>query len=253
MRTKKEIRPDGRPEVKVEVQRRHSDRLPMEVKIDLDAIRETAAKMNDLPCSPDAVVETIKSKIAAGEVDRIYAAMLDKYAQIAEKDANGDAFAFIEMEFLAFRQIMDDEVPDFRPDIHEDVLAAALSFKVRAQILVAGALTGKKRRACKFLSIPTPLVRKRNDALAAIQLAIVAAASRAKRIGSESYRLWRDALEVVTRRDFGADGDMRREDINRLTASLREANMILALDAMIADYQPLSAADGEGKEADDVL
>ena len=46
---------------------------------------------------------------------------------------------------------------------------------------------------------------------------------------------------------------MRREDINRLTASLREANMILALDAMIADYQPLSAADGEGKEADDVL
>ena len=253
MRPNKKRRPDGRTEVEVEVQRRHSDRLPMEVKIDLDAIRETAAKMNDLPCSPDAVVETIKSKIAAGEVDRIYAAMLDKYAQIAEKDANGDAFAFIEMEFLAFRQIMDDEVPDFRPDIHEDVLAAALSFKVRAQILVAGALTGKKRRACKFLSIPTPLVRKRNDALAAIQLAIVAAASRAKRIGAESYRLWRDALEVVTRRDFGVDGDMRREDINRLTASLREANMILALDAMIADYVPLSAANGEGKESDDVL
>ena len=44
---------------------------------------------------------------------------------------------------------------------------------------------------------------------------------------------------------------MKGEDVKRLVACLRAANMMLFLDAAIADYVPLSAADGEGKEAGD--
>ena len=253
MRTNKERRPAGRPEVKVEVQRRRSDRAPMTVEIDLDAIRATVVRMNDPDCDPDAAVATIQRKIADGEVDRLYTELLDKYQTIATAETGGDAFGFIEMEFLALRQIMDDEVPDFRPEIHEDILSAVLKFDVRLQLPVSEWTRGRKGRKSPTLSIPTPLLRKRNDAIAAIQLAILAAASRAKRIGSESYRLWRDALEALARKEHGAGGEMKAEDVKRLIASLRAANMMLFLDAAIAAYQPLSAADGEGKEPADVL
>ena len=253
MRTKKERRPDGRPEVKVEVQRRRSDLSPMTVEIDLDALRATAARMNDPACDPDAAVETVKRKIADGEVDRLYTALWDKYQTIAPSETNGDAFGFIEMEFLALRQIMDDEVPDFRPEIHEDILSAVLKFKVTIEMPVSDGKHGRKSRPSPTLGIPTPLVRKRKDAINAIQLAILAAASRAKRIGSESYRLWRDALEVIARNEYGARGEMKTEDVKRLVNSLRAANMMLFLDAAIANYVPLSAADDEGKETDDVL
>ncbi len=253
MRTNKERRPAGRPEVKVEVQRRRSDRAPMTVEIDLDAIRATVVRMNDPDCDPDAAVATIQRKIADGEVDRLYTELLDKYQTIATAETGGDAFGFIEMEFLALRQIMDDEVPDFRPEIHEDILSAVLKFDVRLQLPVSEGTRGRKGRKSPTLSIPTPLQRKRNDAIAAIQLAILAAASRAKRIGSESYRLWRDALEALARKEHGAGGEMKAEDVKRLIASLRAANMMLFLDAAIAAYQPLSAADGEGKEPADVL
>ena len=253
MRTSKERRPDGRPEVRVEVQRRRSDQSPMTVEIDLDAIRAAAVRMNDPACDPDAAVEAVKRKIAAGEVDRLYTAMVDEYLKIAPAETNGDAFGFIEMEFLALRQIMDDEVPDFRPEIHEDILSAVLKFKITIQMPVTEGTHGKKRRPCATLGIPTPLARKRNDAINAIQLAIIAAANRARRIGSESYRLWRDALEVVAKNEFGAGGEMKGEDIKRLISCLQAANMMLFLDAAIASYVPLSAPDGEGKEADDVL
>lgn len=253
MRTNKERRPAGRPEVKVEVQRRRSDRAPMTVEIDLDAIRATVVRMNDPDCDPDAAVATIQRKIADGEVDRLYTELLDKYQTIATAETGGDAFGFIEMEFLALRQIMDDEVPDFRPEIHEDILSAVLKFDVRLQLPVSEGTRGRKGRKSPTLSIPTPLLRKRNDAIAAIQLAVLAAASRAKRIGSESYRLWRDALEALARKEHGAGGEMKAEDVKRLIASLRAANMMLFLDAAIAAYQPLSAADGEGKEPADVL
>ena len=109
--------PNGRPEVEVGVQRRRSDIAPMTVEIDLDALRATAARINDPACDPDAVVETVRRKIDAGEVDRLYTAMMDEYRTIAPGETGGDAFGFIEMEFLALRQIMDDEVPDFRPEI----------------------------------------------------------------------------------------------------------------------------------------
>ena len=253
MRMNKERRPDGRSEVKVKVQRRRSDQSPMTVEIDLDAIRAAAARMNDFASDPDAAVEIIKRKIADGEVDRLYTAMVDEYQKIAPAETSGDAFGFIEMEFLALRQIMDDEVPDFRPEIHEDILSAVLKFKVMIQMPVSEKMHGRKRRPSTMLGIPTPLVRKRNDAIYAIKLAIVAAASRARRIGSESYRLWRDALEVVAKNEFGAGGEMKAEDVKRLITSLRAANMMLFLDAAIANYVPLSAADGEGKEADDAL
>lgn len=253
MRTNKERRPAGRPEVKVEVQRRRSDRAPMTVEIDLDAIRATVVRMNDPDCDPDAAVATIQRKIADGEVGRLYTELLDKYQTIATAETGGDAFGFIEMEFLALRQIMDDEVPDFRPEIHEDILSAVLKFDVRLQLPVSEGTRGRKGRKSPTLSIPTPLLRKRNDAIAAIQLAVLAAASRAKRIGSESYRLWRDALEALARKEHGAGGEMKAEDVKRLIASLRAANMMLFLDAAIAAYQPLSAADGEGKEPADVL
>ena len=253
MRTNKERRPAGRPEVKVEVQRRRSDRAPMTVEIDLDAIRATVVRMNDPDCDPDAAVATIQRKIADGEVDRLYTELLDKYQTIATAETGGDAFGFIEMEFLALRQIMDDEVPDFRPEIHEDILSVVLKFDVRLQLPVSEGTRGRKGRKSPTLSIPTPLLRKRNDAIAAIQLAVLAAASRAKRIGSESYRLWRDALEALARKEHGAGGEMKAEDVKRLIASLRAANMMLFLDAAIAAYQPLSAADGEGKEPADVL
>ena len=225
----------------------------MTVKIDLDAIRATAARMNDPTCDPDAAVETVKRKIADGEADRLYTALMDEYRTIAPKETNGDAFGFIEMEFLALRQIMDDEVPDFRPEIHENILAAVLKFKVMIQMPVSDGTHGKKRRSCPTLRIPTPLLRKRNDAIAAIQLAILAAASRAKRIGSESYRLWRDALEVIASKEDGSGGEMTGENVKRLLACLRAANMMLFLDAAIADYVPLTRTDDEGKEADDVL
>ena len=253
MRTNKERRPAGRPEVKVEVQRRRSDQAPMTVEIDLDAIRATVVRMNDPDCDPDAAVATIQRKIADGEVDRLYTELLDKYQTIATAETGGDAFGFIEMEFLALRQIMDDEVPDFRPEIHEDILSAVLKFDVRLQLPVSEGSRGRKGRKSPTLSIPTPLLRKRNDAIAAIQLAVLAAASRAKRIGSESYRLWRDALEALARKEHGAGGEMKAEDVKRLIASLRAANMMLFLDAAIAAYQPLSAADGEGKDPADVL
>ena len=253
MRTKKERRPDGRPEVTVNVQCRQSDKLPMTVEIDLDALRATAARMNDPACNPDVAVETVKRKIADGEVDRLYTALMDKYQAIAPMETDGDAFGFIEMEFLALRQIMDDEVPDFRPEIHEDILSAVLKFKVTIEMPVSDGKHGRKSRPSPTLGIPTPLVRKRKDAINAIQLAILAAASRAKRIGSESYRLWRDALEVIARNEYGARGEMKTEDVKRLVNSLRAANMMLFLDAAIANYVPLSAADDEGKESDDVL
>ena len=225
----------------------------MTVEIDLDAIRATVVRMNDPDCDPDAAVATIQRKIADGEVDRLYTELLDKYQTIATAETGGDAFGFIEMEFLALRQIMDDEVPDFRPEIHEDILSAVLKFDVRLQLPVSEGTRGRKGRKSPTLSIPTPLQRKRNDAIAAIQPAILAAASRAKRIGSESYRLWRDALEALARKEHGAGGEMKAEDVKRLIASLRAANMMLFLDAAIAAYQPLSAADGEGKEPADVL
>lgn len=253
MRTKKKNRPDGRPEVKVEVQRRRSDLSPMTVEIDLDAIHAAAAKMKDFASDPDAAVAIIKRKIDDGEVDRLYKAMMEEYLKIAPAETNGDAFGFIEMEFLALRQIMDEEVPDFMPEIHEDILSAALKFKVKIQMPVSEKMHGGKIRPSSMLEIPTPLVRKRNDAIYAIKLAIVASASRAKRIGSESYRLWRDALEVVARKKIGAGGEMKAEDVKRLIDSLRAANMMLFLDAAIANYVPLSAADAEGKESDDVL
>ena len=251
MRTKVERQPNGRPEVTVGVRQRRSDKAPMTVEIDLDAIRATAARMNDPTCDPDAAVEIVKRKIAAGEADRLYTTMTDEYRAIAPGETGGDAFGFIEMEFLALRQIMDDETPDFRPEIHEDILSAVLKFKVNMQMSLSEGTRGKKRRRGASLWIPTPLLRKRNDAIAAIQLAILAAASRAKRIGSESYRLWRDALEVVARKEFGSGGEMSGEDIKRLLACLRAANMMLFLDAAIASYVPLSAANGEGEEADD--
>ena len=253
MRTKQEIGPDGRPGVKVEVQPRRSDQSPMTVEIDLDAIRANAARMNDPACDPDTAVENAKRKIADGEVDRLYTAMVDEYLKIAPAETKGDAFGFIEMEFLALRQIMDDEVPDFRPEIHEDILSAVLKFKVMLQLHIFEGTLGKKKRNGLAMFVPTPFVRKRNDAIYAIKLAIVAAASRAKRIGSESYRLWRDALEVIARNEYGASGEMKTEDVKRLVNSLRAANMMLFLDAAIANYVPLSAADDEGKESDDVL
>ena len=223
----------------------------MTVEIDLDALRAAAARMNDPACDPDATVETIQRKIADGEVDRLYTALWDKYQTIAPSETDGDAFGFIEMEFLALRQIMDDEVPDFRPEIHEDILSAVLKFKVTIEMPVSDGKHGRKSRPSPTLGIPTPLLRKRKDAINAIQLAILAAASRAKRIGSESYRLWRDALEVVAKKEFGAGGEMKGEDVKRLVACLRAANMMLFLDAAIADYVPLSAANGEGEEAGD--
>jgi hypothetical protein len=225
----------------------------MTVEVDLDALRATAARMNDPACDPDAVVETVRRKIDAGEVDRLYTAMMDEYMAIAPGETDGDAFGFIEMEFLALRQIMDDEVPDFRPEIHEDILSAVLKFKVMLQLHIFEGTLGKKKRNGLAMFVPTPFVRKRNDAIYAIKLAIVAAASRAKRIGSESYRLWRDALEVVARKEFGTGGEMKGEDVKRLIASLRAANMMLFLDAAIASYVPLSAEDDEGKEPDDVI
>lgn len=201
MRTKVERRPDGKPEVKVGVRRRRSDRTPMTVEIDLDALRDAAARMNDPACAPDAAVEIVRRKIAAGEADRLYAAMMDAYGAIAPKETGGDAFGFIEMEFLALRQIMDDEVPDFRPEIHEDILSAVLRFEVMMKMPLSEGTQGRKRRPGPSLRLPTPLLRKRNDAIAAIQLAILAAASRARRIGSESYRLCRGTL----RPDFKYD------------------------------------------------
>ena len=114
MRTKVKRKPNGRPEVEVDVQRRQSDRLPMTVEIDLDALRAAAARMNDPTCDPETAVETIQRKIAAGEADRLYTALMDEYRTIAPKETNGDAFGFIEMEFLALRQIMDDVVREIR-------------------------------------------------------------------------------------------------------------------------------------------
>lgn len=253
MRTKKERRPDGNPEVLVDVQPRHSERQPLTVEIDLDAIRAGIARRKDPACDPDATVETIKRKIAAGEVDRLYTAMMNEYIAIAPAETGGDAFGFIEMEFLALRKIMDDEVPDFRPEIHEAILSAVLKFKVNIQMPVSEGTHGRKKRPAATLGIPTPLRRKRNDAINAIQLAIIAAANRARRIGSESYRLWRDALEVVARKEFGDGGEMKADAVKRLIDCLRAANMMLFLDAAIAAYEPISAEDGEGKEADDVL
>ena len=253
MRTKVERLPNGNLAVTVNVHPRQSDKRHLTEEIDLDAIRAAAAKLKDFANDPDAAVETIKRKIADGEVGRLYTAMMEEYLTIAPTETNGDAFGFIEMEFLALRKIMDDEVPDFRPEIHEDILSAVLKFKVYAQIPISERMHGGKHRPSTLMAILTPLARKRDDAIYAIQLAIVAAASRAKRIGSESYRLWRDALEVVAKREYGACGEMKTEDINRLIACLRAANMMLFLDAAIANYVPLSAPDGEGKESDDVL
>ena len=85
------------------MQRRRSDIAPMTVEVDLDALRATAARMNDPACDPDAVVEAVRRKIDAGEVDRLYTALLDKYQAIAPAETDGDAFGFIEMEFLALR------------------------------------------------------------------------------------------------------------------------------------------------------
>ena len=83
-------------------------------------------------------------------------------------------------------------------------------------------------------------------------MAILAAASRAKRIGSDSYRLWRDALEVVAKKDFAGGGAMNSADIKNLIDNLKAANMMLFLDAAIADYVPLNATDGEEEEAGNV-
>lgn len=251
-KTKVETLPSGKKEVVVTVEpATHAS--PMIVEVDLDALRDTVARTNDPRCSPDAAVKMVEQKIAAGEIDRLYTAMLDEYVRIAPKEANGDALGFIEMEFLAIRQIMDDEVPDFRPEIHEDILSVALSFKVMMRVPVAEETRGRKRASLQWLRLPTPLVRMRNDAINAIRLAILAAASRARRIGSESYRLWRDALEVIALVKFTADGAMERNGIKRLVESLRAANLMLYLDAAIADYVPLNADGGEEPEARDVL
>jgi hypothetical protein len=223
---------------------------PMIVPLDLDALRDTVARMKDPACDPDAIVEAVKRKIAAGELDHIYTAKVNEYMAIATAETNGDVLGFIEMEFLALRQIMDDETHDFRPDLHEDLISAALSFKVDMELPIetGSATHAKKRRPQLALVLSTPLMRKRNDALNAIQVAILAAASRAKRIGSDSYRLWRDALEVVAAKEFAEGGAMRSNDIKRLIEKLKAANMMLFLDAAIADYVPLNATDGEGKE-----
>ena len=66
--------PNGRPEVEVGVQRRRSDIAPMTVEVDLDALRATAARMNDPACDPDAYYvgdtpvapEDLESLIASG-------------------------------------------------------------------------------------------------------------------------------------------------------------------------------------------
>ena len=224
---------------------------PMEVELDMDAVRATVARMENPSCDPDTAVAIIERKIAAGEVDRLYAELWGQYVKIAPEETNGDAFGFIEMEFLALRQIMDDEVPDFLPDLHEDILSAALSLKVKLRLPVTEEARPKKgHMTC---ALPTPLERKRNAAVTAIQLAILASASRARRIGSDSYGLWRDALEVVSLGQFAPDGSMPRESVRRLLDSLRAANRMLALDAQVASYVPAPSADAERGEADDVL
>lgn len=249
-----DIMPDGHPEATVFVDPEKHD-SPMTVTLDLDALHDTVARMNDPACNPDAVVETVKRKIDAGELDRIYTAKVNEYMAIATAETNGDVLGFIEMEFLALRQIMDDETHDFRPDLHEDLIAAALSFKeyIALPIETGPATRAKKRRPQLKLMLATPLLRKRNDAINAIQVAILAAASRAKRIGSDSYRLWRDALEVVAMKDFEEDGSMRSNDIKRLIEKLKAANMMLFLDAAIADYVPLNATDDKEKEDGNVF
>ncbi len=240
---------DGNPEATVFVTPKTHD-SPMVVTLDLDALHDTLARMKDPACDPDEAVEAVKRKIDAGELDRIYTAKVNEYMAIATAETNGDILGFIEMEFLALRQIMDDETHDFRPDLHEKLIEAALSFKVDMELPIeTGAATrAKKRRQQLALVLPTPLMRKRNDAINAIQVAILAAASRAKRIGSDSYRLWRDALEVVAKKDFAGGGAMESKDIKSLIEKLKAANMMLFLDAAIADYVPFNATDGEGKE-----
>ena len=251
---KVDLMPDGHPEATVFVDPKKHD-SPMTVTLNLDALHDTVARMKDPACDPDAVVEAVRRKIDAGELDRIYTAKVDEYMAIAAEETNGDVLGFIEMEFLALRQIMDDETRDFRPDLHEDLIAAALSFKVDMELPIetGSATRAKKRRPPLKLVLSTPLMRKRNDAINAIQVAILAAASRARRIGSDSYRLWRDALEVVAMKEFAEGGAMRPNDVKRLIEKLKAANMMLFLDAAIADYAPLDAANGEGKEDADVF
>ena len=241
--------PNGRKEVAVAVTPDARAKAPMEVEVDLDAVRATIAKMENPSCDPDAAAAMIERKIASGEAQRLFSEMWDQYQKIAPAETQGDAFGFIEMEFLALRQVMDDEVPDFLPDIHAEMLSAVLSLKVKLQIPLTEEARPKKRPMVYML--PTPLERKRNAALTAVQLAILASASRAKRIGSDSYGLWRDALEIVSLRKFASDGSMPRESVKRLVERLAAANRLLALDAQIANYVPLSAANGEGEEAGD--
>ena len=239
--------PGGKVQVGVAVPPRDEGQPPMTVEIDLDALRETIAKGGC--CDPDAAVAETRRKIESGEVAALASKLMDEYARIAPPEAKGDLFGYLEMEYAAFRQIMDDEEPDFRPDLHEEMLSAALPFGVRVEMPMKG--LGKDGGDASVW-LPTPLLKRREDMLNAVQCAILAAASRAKRIGSESYRLWRDALEVLMRRDFGHGGEMKGDDVKRLTDCLKAANMMLFLDAAIADYVPLSTAGGEdGREAYD--
>jgi len=250
-KTKVEKLPNGRKQVTVAVSPDKRASAPMHVELDLDAVRAAVARMANPSCDPEKAAGIIERKIAEGEADRLYSEMWSQYERITPEGHQEGAFNFIEMEFLALRQIMDDEVPDFLPDIHEGLLSAALALKVKLAIPVTDEANPKKRHVTCY--VPTPLERRRNAAVTAIQLAILAAASRAKRIGSDSYGLWRDALEVVALRKYAPDGSMPRESVKRLVNSLKAANRTLALDAQIANYVPMSASDAEGEEAGDVF
>ena len=239
--------PGGKVQVGVAMPPQDEGQPPMTVEIDLDALRETVAKGGC--CDPDAAVAEARRKIESGEVAALASKVMDEYVRIAPPEANGDMFGYLEMEYIAFRQLMDDAEPDFLPDLHEDMLAAALTFGVRVKVPMKG--LGKDGGDGEAW-LPTPLLKRSEDMLNAVQYAILAAASRAKRIGSESYRLWRDALEVLMRRDFGHGGEMKGDDVKRLIDCLKAANMMLFLDAAVADYVPLQQAGGEDEgEADD--
>ena len=243
--------PNGKKQLIVSVNPDPKANDPMVIHFALDDVRAAIAKTNNPDYDPDEVANMLERKVATGETTRLNSEMWDRYQKIAHDETDGDAFAYIEMEFLAMRQIMDNEEPDFLPDIHENVLSAALSFGVRVQLPM---LDPAHPKECYLVcSLPTPLEQKRDAAMTAVRLAILASASRAKRIGSDSYGLWRDALEVVTLEKSAPDGSMPPGSVKRLVERLAAANRMLALDAQIASYVPLSSPDANREEADDVL
>ena len=64
----------------------------MAMSLDLDAVHDTVARMKDPACDPNTVVEALKRKIDAGEIDRVYTAKVDEYMAIAAAETNGDVF-----------------------------------------------------------------------------------------------------------------------------------------------------------------